>query len=291
MTDEIAAFIDNIADDEVPVPTTGLANAAVDKPMVVAIEPVKEPAPVPPPVENNGVAVINQPALPRAKMSPKQRLVADAMELFPTRTKTELTKMKMAELKELVANSKLINDTAKISLKPREELERMTTPELKRELGETVNANLQSIIKKEPVQLPQQVMIGGLPNEDIRANTLYNFHRVAAGIIECVSESEAIQARTGSNLAGLSQDLKDDKDEFMAILKDVYREHHAEIDMYITPLTVYGMFMMERIGNRYAENKKKISRGESVKSPLKLESLLGLPSQSSLPSNSTSLAE
>lgn len=275
MTDPVNEFIDNIADDE-PEITSVNAEAIVD------------PAPAPAPAVADPVAVINQPALPRNKMSPKQRLIADAMDLFPEKTKPELTKMKVAELKELIANHKLINDTAKISLKPREELERMTAPELKREIGTVVNDNLQSMIKKEPVSLPQQMLPA---HEDIRANTLYNFHRVAAGIIECVSESEVIQARTGSNLAGLSQDIRDDKEEFLVILKDLYREHHEEIDVYITPLTVYGMFMMEKIQNRYMDNKKKISSGQSVKSPLKLEALLGLSSQSSLPSNSTSSPE
>lgn len=276
MTDPVNEFIDNIADDEPEITSVKFAEAIVD------------PAPAPAPAVADPVAVINQPALPRNKMSPKQRLIADAMDLFPEKTKPELTKMKVAELKELIANHKLINDTAKISLKPREELERMTAPELKREIGTVVNDNLQSMIKKEPVSLPQQMLPA---HEDIRANTLYNFHRVAAGIIECVSESEVIQARTGSNLAGLSQDIRDDKEEFLVILKDLYREHHEEIDVYITPLTVYGMFMMEKIQNRYMDNKKKISSGQSVKSPLKLEALLGLSSQSSLPSNSTSSPE
>lgn len=262
-------FIDNIADDE-PTADDNKFTAAT-----LVIDPV-------PPI--NGIAIVDRPQIPRNKLSPKQRLIIDAMELYPDKSKAELAKMKVADLKELIANKKLIDDTAKISHKSREELENMNAEDLKKELGETVNANLQSMIKREPINLPT------IGTEDIRANTLYNFHRVAAGIIECVSESEAIVVRTGSNLAGLSQDLRDDKDEFLAILKDLYREHHEEIDMYITPLTVYGMFMMEKVQARYMENKKKISRGESVKSPLKLESLLGL-SSSCAPAQSSSQSE
>ena len=156
-------------------------------------------------------------------------------------------------------------------------------------MGETINEKLQDIAQDKPVNLRNKTAedIMNKVNEmnqenylqerriSARAQTLFNFHLVSGGILECLSEAEFLESKTGSNLTGLTKDLMDDKEEFLEVLKDLYADYSEEIDPWINSIIVYGLFMSNKIGQRFIENKKKTLKGESVKSKIKLSEVLG----------------
>lgn len=250
--------------------------------------------------------IIDKNTTPAIKIRPprKQELIPKVAALYPNMSNREITRMRVNDLIDLVkkadgeipAYTKLQKDTARLfpGMKP-EDMPK-DPEECKRLLGKTMQSHMENIsgISKEDGDdikaTNKELKIDGNtdnisrsePSPDRvsrKAKTLFNYHLAVGGVLECVTETESIQARTGSNLAGLSKDLIDKKEEMLEILSDLYTDYSEELDPYLNALMVYGTFMGGVMTHRWLDNKKKISNGESVKSPLRLEELLRLESQ------------
>lgn len=236
------------------------------------------------------------PAKEPKKPTRKQKLIAEIIDLYPDMGSDELSKMTMAKLNQLKQNYKIRKDTQKLF--PDVPVSKM--PESEEEcralMGQTIDEKLADIAQDRPVQLSDKAELPAKASKlspelefELRASrkakTLFNFHLVSGGVLETLSEAEPIESRLGSNLAGLTKDLLDEKEEFLEILKDLYCDYAEDIDPYINSLTVYGLFMSNKIQNRFMENKKKSSSGKLPKSQLKLEDLLGLQQPRSVSSS------
>lgn len=240
------------------------------------------------------------------KPSRKEQLIIDVLDLYPDQyDKAALSKMTMVRLSELKKNHKVRADASRLfpgvapSAMPESEAE------CKELMGRTIDEKLADLAQDRPVVMSSAGVPGDTKAQklspelqfemkaNLKAKTLFNFHLVGGGILECLSEAEPVQQRLGTNLAGLTKDFIDDKETFIEVLKDLYTDYHEEIDPYINSITVYSLFMSNKLQARFMENKKKSLSGQSPKSPLKLENLLGLgPSQhASQPASSSSSAQ
>ncbi len=226
--------------------------------------------------------------------SRKNELMAQVKELYADDIKEgkltlrEITRARVAELEDLVKNYKIRNDTARLCSVDGKTLSASDMPldrnECAKKLGDKMNKSMGEMNPDMKANFDDlRDSQNGVPIDQgkikRKAKTLYNYHLVGGGLLECLSDTDVIRDRTQSSLAGLTKDMAEKKDEFMEVLTDLYEEYHEELDPFLNTLYVYGTFMGGMMTQRWMDNKKKNSKGSLSKSPLRLDELLGLQSE------------
>lgn len=231
------------------------------------------------------------------KLTRKERLVQDVAELYGDMDITELQALTMVKLQALKDNYKIRSDTTRLFPGSSPSQMPETKQECQKLMAETINEKLGDLAADKPIQLEKSPEVLEQAVKSIqqqasktqadaqemflnrRAKTLFNYHLFGAGILETLTCNETVESHLGSNLAGLSKDMLDEKEEFLEILKDLYQDYQEEIDPYINSITVYSLFMSNKISQRFMENKKNSLNGTLPKSRIRLGELLNLSEQ------------
>lgn len=96
-------------------------------------------------------------------------------------------------------------------------------------------------------------------DESFIKDCLFNLNLVAFTGIEQGSQilKEMYPEKELTDLTGLTRDVYEEEELYKKVLYDIYKENYEIIDLYLSPVTIYGLLSLKSIGVRYARNKKK----------------------------------
>lgn len=96
-------------------------------------------------------------------------------------------------------------------------------------------------------------------DEGFIKDCLFNLNLVAFTGLEQGSQilKEMYPEKELTDLTGLTRDVYEEEELYKKVLYDIYKENYEIIDLYLSPVTIYGLLSLKSIGVRYARNKKK----------------------------------
>jgi len=186
---------------------------------------IKEPEPEPEPEPEQEPEQEPEPKIKPKKRKPKKyQLIEDILllsnKLGINETEAELKKLRVSQLNQKLAI-----------------------------LMETTINYVQTDIPPEEQPAHPPVNLG---DPDYGAQSLYQLNLVACYFTEKMSCRYT--DKLGSNLQGWTDNIKQDKDQLISILRQIYLEHEDSIKDVISPLATWSMFMLSSATIQFTDN-------------------------------------
>lgn len=107
---------------------------------------------------------------------------------------------------------------------------------------------------EEPKRLPNS----GKFSKDWGAKGLFQFNLILCKVAELGSANFKDQIKT--DLVGLCDDVQQNRDELIDIMREIYEEHGESIGEYLTPLNRYFLLMTTLGANRAIVNRERVEK-------------------------------
>lgn len=142
-----------------------------------------------------------------------------------------------------------------------------------RELNKMRVSDLEKLLAQEVESVAKEKLLTLLPQEEQAAasvdseklskgvgiSTLYNLNKLI--ILAAEKTSEHYEESIGTSLKGWWSEIEQDKQQFREILSAIMEQHGNQLEQYMSPLSVYLMFMLmsgASVATRNLEKKKKV---------------------------------
>jgi hypothetical protein len=151
----------------------------------------------------------------------------------------------------------LFEKTQKPMCYSQRELNKMKVSDLEKLLAQEVEA----VAKEKLLQLlPQEEQADAAGDKDkftrgVGISTLYNINKLV--VLSAERLTEQYEDKIGTSLKGWWAEIESDKQQFREILSAIYEQHGEGINQYMSPLTVYLMFMVMSGGSVATKNIEK----------------------------------
>lgn len=135
--------------------------------------------------------------------------------------------------------------------------QKMKVAELREILGNLANSATEQYTQgKRQEKLDDRVEYEHVSRFD-GGRALFEFNQILCLSLEKVSIG--FTEKVGTNLEGLTDDMKEHREMLEDVLREIYLEHADVVQEYLTPINRYAMTMIAITSNRLNENKKKLA--------------------------------
>jgi len=246
MTDEIESK-DNILLNEVDEAKAEILKAAEEAAKSIKIDLEKET----PQMLADHTPEFKPPAPPKgsSKKVLKPQIIQSILDLqdkldVEKRPKSHFDRMTKTELEEYLAH---LSNKAVNKIHGRND-------ELTKRTSVTDESDNKENVPEDVRELPRTAKSVNMEIEN-GAKALFQLNLILVSALELASSQKVVVDKIGTDLVGLTNDVKDNEEALKDILARIYEENREVLVEYLSPFNQYCMLMTTLAGNRAVKNK------------------------------------